>query len=58
MTVLTRAIVVVALAGACVLIVVGMSSADHAEHGVHGFVELALDKSSGVGGKTHLAHAH
>ena len=50
--------VTVALAGACVLSVVGAGGADHAEHGVHGFVELALDKGGGVGGKAHLAHAH
>ena len=49
--------VAVVLAIAYVL-VVGVGGADHAEHGIHGFVELAFDKSGGVGGKAHLAHAH
>lgn len=49
--------VAVVLAIVCVL-VVGVGGADHAEHGVHRLVELALDKSSGVGGKAHLTHAH
>ena len=49
--------VAVVLAIAFVL-VVGVGGADHAEHGVHGLVELALDKSSGVGGEAHFTHAH
>ena len=49
--------VAVVLAIVCVL-VVGVGGADHTEHGVHRLVELTLDKSGGVGGKAHLAHAH
>ena len=53
--------VAITLAGAgipVVALVVGAGGANHAEHGVHGFVELAFDKGGGVGGKAYLAHAH